>query len=229
MEAIVLAGGFGTRLAHIVSDVPKPMAPVCGKPFLQYILDDLANQKVSRVILAVGYKAECIESFFGNAYRGMELVYSLEQQPLFTGGAIKKALAFCKDSEVFILNGDTFFEVPLLEMAAAHREKGALLTIATKQMVDFDRYGTVQTDAVGRILHFEEKQPCAQGAINGGVYLIQRAALESVPAEAFSFETEFMEKQVEQKIFCAFPSDGYFIDIGIPQDYAKAQEDFKKR
>lgn len=229
MEAIVLAGGFGTRLAHIVSDVPKPMAPVCGKPFLQYILDDLANQKVSRVILAVGYKAECIESFFGNAYRGMELVYSLEQQPLFTGGAIKKALSFCKDSEVFILNGDTFFEVPLLEMAAAHREKRALLTIATKQMVNFDRYGTVQTDAVGRILHFEEKQPCAQGSINGGVYLIQRAALESVPAEAFSFETEFMEKQVEQKIFCAFPSDGYFIDIGIPQDYAKAQEDFKKR
>ncbi|MDY4784945.1 nucleotidyltransferase family protein [Pygmaiobacter massiliensis] len=227
MEAIVLAGGFGTRLAHIVSDVPKPMAPVCGKPFLQYILDDLARQKVTRVILAVGYKAECIETFFVGSYRGMELVYSLEDKPLLTGGAIKKALAMCREPNVFILNGDTFFQVPFQKMAKAHCRQEALLTVAVKKMTHFDRYGTVQLAESNLIQGFTEKQPCEAGLINGGVYLLQRSALNFISAEAFSFETDFMEKQVEKERFYAFLSEGYFIDIGVPEDYAKAQEDFK--
>lgn len=229
MEAILLAGGFGTRLSHIVSDVPKPMAPVCGKPFLQYILDDLAQQGMQRVVLAVGYKADCIQRFFGNSYCGMQLVYSLEDKPLFTGGAIKKALSVCAEPNVFILNGDTFFAVDLATMLAAHLNHNALLTIATKQMSNFKRYGTVKTDATGRIIGFTEKQPCKAGAINGGVYLLRKNALEQIPLEKFSFETDFMEKQFVDQPFYAISSDGYFIDIGVPEDYAKAQEDFENR
>ena len=110
-EAIVLAGGFGTRLAHIVSDVPKPMAPVCGRPFLRFILDDLQKKGVERIILATGYKRECIEEFFGTHYRGMEIVYSPEDTPLGTGGAIKRALSLCREDWVAVLNGDTYFDV----------------------------------------------------------------------------------------------------------------------
>ena len=102
-EAIILAGGFGTRLRHVVSDVPKPMAPVCGRPFLQYILDDLINKGVGRAVLAVGYRADVIEGFFGRAYNGLSLAYSREETPLFTGGAVKKALRACEQQDVFCL------------------------------------------------------------------------------------------------------------------------------
>lgn len=226
MEAIVLAGGFGTRLRHIVSDVPKPMAPVCGKPFLRYILDDLAGKGVSRVILAVGYKKECIEDYFGGSYAGMELVYSPEDTPLLTGGAIKRAMGLCREESVFVINGDTFFDVDLSAMARAHASTGARLTIATKHLRSFDRYGAVETDETGRILAFREKCFRAEGDINGGVYLTEKADILAIPEETFSFENDFMERRVGEGIMYAFPSAGYFIDIGIPEDYARAQEDF---
>lgn len=229
MEAIVLAGGFGTRLAHIVSDVPKPMAPVCGHPFLEYILRDLSSKGITRVILAVGYKADCIEQFFKDRFEGMELVYSLEEKPLFTGGAVKMALSRCQDENVFIVNGDTFFDVDLAAMAQNHQATGAVLTVATREMENFSRYGTVVSDESGRIIAFREKQSCRRGAINGGIYLIKRNALEEIPQEKFSFEQEYMEAKVGAAPFFAFPSSGYFIDIGIPEDYAKAQEDFQTR
>ena len=229
MEAIILAGGFGTRLRHIVSDVPKPMAPVAGRPFLEYILRDLAAKGVTRAVLAVGYMAECIEAYFGASFAGMELVYSPEDKPLFTGGAIKQALEKCNEENVLVVNGDTFFDVSPAALERVHTERGAALTVATKEMTDFDRYGTVRTDADGRITAFEEKKPCARGAINGGVYLLRRDALDGVKAEKFSFEQEFMERFVGEGRFFACPCDGYFIDIGIPEDYARAQEDFASK
>lgn len=202
------------------------MAPVAGKPFLEYILKDLADQGVRRAILAVGYKAECITEHFGPMFDGkMELVYSREDKPLFTGGAIKQALAHCREESVAIVNGDTRFDVDLNAMEQAHRRTGALLTVATKEMHDFDRYGTVETDETCRILAFREKQPCSRGYINGGIYFLKRDALEAVPQEKFSFETEYMEHFVDEGNFYAFPSDGYFIDIGIPEDYARAQQE----
>jgi len=226
-EAIVLAGGFGTRLAHIVSDVPKPMAPVCGKPFLQFILDDLAKKGVRRVILAVGYKKECIEDHFGSSYAGMELVYSPEDKPLFTGGAIRKAMHVINGERAFVINGDTFFDVNLDAMEQAHKESGAVLTIAVKPMKDFDRYGTVETDESRRITAFHEKQPRKEGKINGGIYLLEKAEMLAIEEEKFSFETAYMEAKVAEKSMYAFESEGYFIDIGIPEDYAKAQKDFE--
>ncbi len=224
MEAIVLAGGFGTRLAHVVSDVPKPMAPVCNRPFLRFILDDLQRKGVERVILAVGYKQEVIRDYFGEHYRGMQIVYSSEDEPLFTGGAIKKALRLCKEERVFVVNGDTFFDVNLQDMMRAQAE----IVVAVKQMHDFSRYGTVRVDD-GRIRGFCEKKPCKQGYINGGVYLISRIVLENYPQGKFSFEKDILESRLSEIDMAAVESTGYFIDIGVPEDYATAQGTMRER
>lgn len=229
MEAIVLAGGFGTRLRHIVSDVPKPMAPVDGRPFLRYILDSLAAQGMNRVILAVGYKMEVIKTFFGSSYRGMELIYSPEDTPLFTGGAIKKALTLCRENEVFVLNGDTMFDVDLAAMHEFKQKKQAAFVLAAKAMHDFDRYGTLELTEDGRIRAFREKRPCREGVINGGIYLMDRAYLEDFPKKTFSFECEVMEARVNSESLYAYISDGYFIDIGVPEDYARAQKELSTR
>lgn len=226
MEAIILAGGFGTRLRHIVKDVPKPMAPICGKPFLWYVLNDLKDKGIDRFILAVGYKKECIKEFFGCSFCGIEILYSDENEPLYTGGAIKQALSLCQQTDIFIINGDTFFDVNLAEMYRAHQKNKATLTIATKCMKDFNRYGTVITDETKRIIGFTEKKDCAKGNINGGIYLLTHNALDNMLVSKFSFELDYMQKKVSASNFYAFPSKGYFIDIGIPEDYAKAQEDF---
>ena len=227
-EAIILAGGFGTRLAHIVPDVPKPMAPVCGKPFLSYILSDLTQKGIERTVLAIGYKKECVENFFGNRFKGMELVYSPEDEPLLTGGAIRQAAALCTADDVFIINGDTFFAVDLDEMLRAHQRTGAVLTVATKRMTDFDRYGTVEADAQGRIVGFREKAYCGNGEINGGIYLLRRREILAFPEKRFSFEKEYMEQYVKAKRIYAYCADGYFIDIGIPEDYMRAQTEFAR-
>lgn len=223
-EAIVLAGGFGTRLAHIVSDVPKPMAPVCGRPFLRFILDDLQKKGVERIILATGYKRECIEEFFGTHYRGMEIVYSPEDTPLGTGGAIKRALSLCREDWVAVLNGDTYFDVDFSTLDAVKRPGAVLL--AAKRMRDFDRYGALELDGV-TVTAFREKAPCAEGLINGGVYLLERTALDAIEEDCFSFETAVLEPLAQQGNVLAVESAGYFIDIGVPEDYALAQETMK--
>jgi len=227
-EAVVLAGGFGTRLRHIVSEVPKPMAPMDekGTPFLQYVLADLARQGIQRVILSTGYRSEVIERYFGGNCGGMELVYSREDTPLGTGGAVKRALALCSASDVFVLNGDTFFDVDLTAMQAFHRAQAADFTLAMKEMFNFDRYGALEVRN-GRILAFHEKQPLHQGWINGGIYCLRRNLLSGVEKQRFSLETDFMEKQTGQLRICGFPSDGYFIDIGIPEDYYRAKKEMK--
>lgn len=227
MEAVVLAGGFGTRLAHIVKDVPKPMAPVAGRPFLEYVLDYLSGQGVSSVILATGYMHEKIACHFKDDFKGVKLLYSIEESPLGTGGAIKKALTLCSDRYVFIINGDTFFDVNLQEMYRATKKSGTDITIAIKQMKDFDRYGTVKFDDNDIIISFAEKKYCTEGWINGGVYCIKKDALEMISDEKFSFENDYLENEnIHKKIGC-IKQNGYFIDIGIESDYNKAQKDFR--
>lgn len=220
-EAVVLAGGFGTRLAHIVSDVPKPMAPVCGRPFLRYLLDDLQKKGAERVVLAVGYKKECIRDFFGAAYRGMELVYSEENAPLGTGGAVKRALSLCQDDWVAVVNGDTYFDVDFAALEAA--KSAGSLVLAAKRLYDFDRYGALELE-YGQVTAFHEKAPCKEGLINGGVYLMERIALDGLPDGRFSFETAVLEPLAKRGAVLAVESAGYFIDIGVPEDYAAAQE-----
>jgi D-glycero-alpha-D-manno-heptose 1-phosphate guanylyltransferase len=226
MEAIILAGGFGTRLKHIVSDVPKPMAPVCEKPFLKYILDYLADNGINKIIMAVGYKKDAIIKHFGNSYREREIIYSSEDTPLFTGGAIKKALMNCNNDHVFIINGDTFFEVNLEKMQEFHYKNNSMLTIATKEMFNFERYGTVSTNN-NRIIDFKEKRFMEHGYINGGIYYMNRNMLDDIHITKFSFETDVMAKKVREIPMFAYLCTGYFIDIGIAEDYFKAQKDFK--
>ncbi len=224
MEAIVLAGGFGTRLSNIVSNVPKPMASINGQPFLKYIFDYLLKNKVTFAVLAVGYKAEVVYKYFGYNYQNLKIEYSVETAPLGTGGAIKKALSLCSKEDVLIINGDTYFDVDINNMLAFHINKGSCLTMAVKPMINFSRYGSVvvENDMIKR---FEEKKPTLKGKINGGTYIIKKKILEVIDKETFSFEKSVLESKLFD--IYAYESDGYFIDIGIPEDYYKAQEDFK--
>lgn len=223
-EAVVLAGGFGTRLAHVVPDVCKPMAPVACRPFLRFIMDQLAAAGFDHVIVADGYRREQIEDFFGSAYRGMAIEYSPEDTPLLTGGAVKRALGRCRSDWVFVLNGDTWLDVDFaaMEAAAADAPEGTSAVIAVKRMRDFERYGTVDVDAGGALTAFHEKRPCEEGLINAGVYLLRGDALDGMP-EKFSLESEYFERVVGDRALRAVECDGGFIDIGVPGDYELAQ------
>lgn len=223
-EAIVLAGGFGTRLAHVVPDVCKPMAPVAGRPFLRFIMDQLAAAGFDRAVVADGYRREQIEGFFGPAYRGTAIEYSPEETPLFTGGAVKGALSRCESDWVFILNGDTWLDVDFeaMEAAAANVPDSVSAVIAVKRVRDFERYGTVDVDAAGSVTAFHEKRPCEEGLINAGVYLLRRDALNNMP-EKFSLESDYFERVVSDRELHAVECAGGFIDIGVPADYELAQ------
>jgi len=224
MEAIVLAGGKGTRLQSVVSDVPKPMAPIDNKPFLEYILSYLKKNGVNRVILSVGYKGDIIKSYFNGSFEGMELVYSNEEEPLGTGGAIKKALSQAKTNKLYIINGDTFFNVNLEELILKGNSK---ISLALKTMHNFDRYGCVESDAKGTITSFMEKEFRETGNINGGIYLVKKDLFDKYTVnEKFSFE-EFMQQEYQSLEITSKVFDEYFIDIGIPEDYAKAQKEIK--
>ncbi len=223
-EAIVLAGGFGTRLAHVVPDVCKPMAPVAGRPFLRYIMDQLDEARFDRAVVADGYRREQIEDFFNAAYRGLQVAYSPEDEPLFTGGAVKQALAKCGNDWVFVLNGDTWLDVDFaaMEAVAAEAPDAVKAVVAVKRMRDFERYGTVDVDRDGVIAAFHEKRPCADGLINAGVYLVRRGALDAMPKK-FSLENDFFEKVVAEGALVSCECGGGFIDIGVPEDYELAQ------
>lgn len=227
MEAIILAGGMGTRLRSVVSDVPKCMAPVAKVPFLYYLLKNLEQSGFSHVILSLGYKHEVIEKWIEEFPTHMKISSVIEDRPLFTGGAVKLALSQAKGKEVFVLNGDTYLEVDYGEMLKRHRETGANATLALKEMFDFNRYGLVELNpTTHRILQFKEKQYQKSGLINGGIYLLNQEEFSNYP-EKFSLEKEYFEANVSTKILSGYIAGGYFIDIGIPEDYARAQTDFK--
>lgn len=227
MEVIVLAGGFGTRLSHIVSDLPKPMAPVAGKPFLEYILNDSVDSGADHIVIAVHHMKDCIMNYFGSSFHGVPISYSVEMYPLKTGGAIKKALAYCKENRVIVINGDTLYKVPLKEMRQFSENARKQVTIAVKEMTAFSRYGKVDVDGEGLITAFHEKEFCSAGYINGGIYDIEKTALDSYP-EIFSIEELCFPDMLNRREIVAFLSNSYFIDIGIPEDYAKAQVDFRR-
>ena len=226
MEAVILVGGQGTRLKSVVSDIPKPMAPIGDTPFLQYVLDDLAAQGVTRVILSTGYRHEVVEAYFGNSYQSLNVAYSVEETPLGTGGAIRKALQQVTQPDVLILNGDTLFRVNLADMNEFHRTHRADLTLALKTMSDCSRYGRVETED-HRVTQFKEKMAGQPGSINGGVYLLNESVFPVLEQllEKFSFEKDFLEAHYRSLRVLAYSSDAYFIDIGIPEDFARAQRE----
>lgn len=223
MEAIILAGGFGTRLKSVVSDVPKPMALVRNKPFLEYLLEYLTRFDIERAILSVGYKWECIRNHFGGNYKSIKLEYSIEESPLGTGGAIKKAMGKTYGEKVLILNGDSFFAVDLNQLKL-QPDSRILLTL--KPMKNFSRYGNVVLDSSGKIMKFVEKENCEKGLINGGVYVVKKTLFDSfkLPVK-FSFEEFLMENLERLNITTQIFSESFFIDIGIPEDYLRAENE----
>jgi len=225
MEAIILAGGQGTRLLPVVSDVPKCMALVAGKPFLYYLLTDLETAGFQNVILSLGYKHEIIETWLENYKTKLKIITVVEDTPLGTGGAIKLALSHATKPSVYVFNGDSYLTLDYQELMQFHTKKKASATIALKQMFNFDRYGKVEIDGNARIICFGEKQYCESGYINGGVYLMNRNILENFP-DKFSLERDFFEPEANEGKFFGFPAKGYFIDIGTPDDYLRAQDDF---
>jgi D-glycero-alpha-D-manno-heptose 1-phosphate guanylyltransferase len=229
MQAIILAGGLGTRLRSVVRDLPKPMAPVAGRPFLAWVLDGLAAAGLRRAVLAVGYRYEAIRDHFGTSWRGLELAYSVEEAPLGTGGAMRLAVDQVTESPVFVLNGDTYVDLDYRAMLAAHIGEGASLTVAAAHVRDVSRYGALQIED-GRICGFLEKGSQGPGYINAGVYLIAADLLAGIPAGAsHSFEQDLLVPGVATLRSLAFPTDGLFIDIGVPEDYERAQELFGER
>lgn len=218
---------MGTRLQSVVSDVPKCMAPVAGHPFLYYLFTSLTEAGFRHIILALGYKHEIIEEWIRANPFPVRISTVIEETPLGTGGAVKLALSQATTDEVFILNGDTFFGVNYPEMQDLHKQTHASATVALKKMEKFDRYGVVDIEPqTNRILCFNEKQYCESGLINGGIYLINRHELKNFP-DKFSLEKDFFETAVHTSTLSGYISEGYFIDIGIPEDYERAQSDFK--
>jgi D-glycero-alpha-D-manno-heptose 1-phosphate guanylyltransferase len=226
-EAIVLAGGLGSRLKTVVSDRPKPMAEINGKPFLEYLLRYLNTQKITRVIFSVGHKHEMISNYFENSFLGMEICYAIEYEPLGTGGGIQNALREAKEERTFILNGDTFFPVNMSSMIQLADNENTDLLIALHQTNEKNRYGTIHIGEKGRILKFEEKSATQKSDfINGGIYLLKAADFLKLGfPEKFSFEKDYLEKYVEFQRFFGILFNDYFIDIGIPDTYLKAQKE----
>ena len=226
-DLIILAGGLGTRLQHLLDKIPKPMAPVNNQPFLAYLFHYLKKQDCKRVILSVGHLNESILNYFGKKYLGIEIIYAIENTPLGTGGAIRLAMGKVKTNTAFIMNGDTFFNIDLQSMEHQHFTNKNELTIAVKEMHDFERYGTLNITN-NQIIYFEEKKPLKKGYINAGTYLLNKEEFLNVNwPERFSFEKDFLEKYTSTIKMVPFYSDGYFIDIGVPEDYQKVQQDFK--
>jgi D-glycero-alpha-D-manno-heptose 1-phosphate guanylyltransferase len=222
-EAIILAGGLGTRLRS-VTNKPKCLATINNRPFLEYSFEYLISGGIKRVILSLGFKSDLIESHFGDRYKTLDLVYVVEEKRLGTGGAIKNAMKFCLEEEILILNGDSMFSVTLSNLYQQHFKTKAKVTIGLKPMQNFKRYGVVEIDENKIITNFLEKESRAYGLINGGVYIINKQTLkeEKRLGEIFSIEKDFFQASELVEKF-GFVEDAFFLDIGIPEDYLKAQ------
>ncbi len=226
MQAVILAGGLGMRLRGEVPDLPKSMAPILGKPFLEILLSFLEKKGFKRIILSLGYKADNVISYFQNSNRSIELVYVKESQPLGTGGAIRAAIEYCSEDHVFVFNGDTFLDLEISEVEALW-QRYADPIIVGRHVIDTMRYGSLNINH-GRVTGFKPSGIAAPGLISAGCYVLPTRCLASYKEGThFSLELDFLEKFVHETKVRAFVTNGYFIDIGIPSDYRRAQDELR--
>jgi D-glycero-alpha-D-manno-heptose 1-phosphate guanylyltransferase len=227
LDAIVLAGGLGTRLRHVVADRPKVLADVAGRPFLTRVLDQLVPAGVGSVVLSTGYMAQMIEPKIGAQYRGLPIRYSREDEPLGTAGALRLALDKTRSDPLLALNGDSYCDVDIRELCAFHGEKRARATLLLTKVEDTSRFGSVETDANGAVIRFEEKGGAsAPGWINAGVYCLAREVISGIPlGRAVSMEHEVFPTLIGTGLY-GFGVRGAFIDIGTPHSYAEAERFF---
>lgn len=225
MQAIVLAGGMGSRLRSVVADVPKPMAPVAGRPFLEYLLQALADAGFERIVLSVGHMAQTIVDHFGPHHRGMQIEYEIEPRPLGTGGATRAALRHIDADHAWVLNGDTYVQFDAAAMERIWREHHTPVIVA-REVDDTARFGRLDV-VEGRVTRFCEKGVAGPGLINAGVYLLPRTALDAFDAgQTFSLEQDYLAAAVRETDFRVVTAHGLFIDIGVPEDYRRAQQLF---
>ena len=229
VTAVVLAGGLGTRLRKVVPDRPKVMAVINGKPFLCYLLDQLAEANIERVIISTGYMAEKIPETIGSAYKGLQIDYSREENPLGTGGALKLAGQIVVTNHCLVMNGDSYTEFDLNSLLMNHKKSDARITVIFKAVEDSSRYGTIQMDEKNNIINFTEKgDTVGRGLINAGVYLMSTSALQEIPEKTpCSLEYDFFPEMVGNGIY-GYETKGKFIDIGTPESYAATEEYFNQ-
>ena len=227
MKVIILAGGLGTRLRTVVSDVPKPMAKIDGTPFLEILMDNMLHYGATEFILCVSYMREKISSYFGDSYKGCPIRYSIEEEPLGTGGAIKQAFDLFGLDKAVVINGDSFIKMDYTDFYK--KNSGQQLSIALKYMENASRYGLVETQEK-YIRCFNEKSAEAKsGLINAGIYLINKSLWQYAPGEAkFSFEKDILEKHINEIKATYYQTEDYFIDIGVPESYAQADKELKQ-
>lgn len=222
MEAIVLAGGFGTRLREVVPDLPKPMAPIAGRPFLEILLASLSKKGFKRVVLSLGFMSDKIINHFGNQYLGMELVYEVESSPLGTGGAVRASLARCVSDHAFVFNGDTYLDLEVTDLEQLWKTTHNP-AIVVREVPETSRFGRVLVEN-GRVSYFLEKGMSGPGTINAGCYLLPKHLLDQFElGKNFSLEADFFLTAIKQQQFNGFVTQGLFIDIGVPDDYDRAQ------
>lgn len=229
-EAIILAGGLGTRLRSVVSDLPKCMAPVAGKPFLHFVIEYLLQQGVDKFIFSVGYKSDMIIDYVNEQYPHISKQFSTEAEPLGTGGAVKLACSLATGKNLLILNGDTLFKIDVAWVSGFHNSNDADCTLSLKSMEDFDRYGVVELNEDASVASFLEKRQYDLGLINGGVYALNVESFlkEDLP-QKFSFEKDYLEVYFNKRKMFGIIQDEYFIDIGIPEDFERAQVELETR
>lgn len=220
MRVLILAGGLGTRLRPAIGATPKSMAPVAGRPFLEHLLERAARGGSRRVVLLTGYGADTIEGYFGTGQEhGLEIAYSREPEPLGTGGALRLAASRFPDERFLVMNGDSFFDIPLPSLVDAHLRSGAVVTLALAHARELGRFGGVEVGADGRVSRFVEKgEPVRGGLVNAGIYIIERGVLDAIaPGRAVSLEREIFPALVGEGLH-AVPFPGSLVDIGVPAD-----------
>lgn len=232
MQAVLLAGGLGTRLRPVVNDRPKPMADVCGRPFLEYLIEELKKHNITNLVMAVGYKGNHIEEYFADGDKfGVHIQYSYETEPLGTAGAIKNAEQYLSESEFFVLNADTFYQAVYTDVLDLFKENHADMVLVLRKVDDISRYGSVRTEQ-NRIKAFNEKiSEQRPGLINGGIYLMKKDILKLIPHKTkCSLENDIIPELLsKEKSLMAVVNEGYFIDIGIPSDYFKFIADVENK
>ncbi len=226
MQAIILAGGFGTRLQTVVKEQPKVLAPIGNKPFLHWLVKYLQKYGIEKFVFSLGYLHGQVQDFLKEDFKYLNYSCVIEDQPLGTGGAINFCLDKVSTEDVFIINGDSFFNVDIKQLFQFYKNTNSDCTIGLKPMQNFDRYGSVTINSDNKILQFNEKQFCKEGFINSGVWVVNKSIYwqrtQHLP-QNFSYEKDFLEPNMPKLKVTGFVADEYFIDIGIPKDYYKAQ------
>lgn len=225
VAAIILAGGRGTRLQAVVADRPKPLALVAGRPFVTYLLDQLADAGVRRVVLSTGYLAEQFADALGDDYGELALAYAQESEPLGTGGAIAFASRFADADALLVMNGDSYFDVDLSRYLQWHQRRGNDASLLLVETPDASRYGTVELGDDERVTAFHEKRPGAgPGLINAGAYVISRRLVDAIPARPALLEREVFPRWIAEFVVRGHAVAGEFLDIGVPEDYVRSHD-----